>query len=299
MGRSRERCAELLAAQLQILIESARPLSHINQGALGWRLKVKNISFVALILFATCAPIFAQDGPTGTWQAVDVPSGSPWTFELKADGRKLTGTAREASGAAVEISAGKINESTIVFKTTRCPDTPCETIITFTGTVKGDEIKFTRYVEARGGGVRLGNGLFGAAPSSLRTFTVKRVPETAAGAAAAPETAAPATPAPKPAISSATVAADTQVQKLTLTVSSVNKLEKYILAKDAYDKEFRIYYSPETRIATLGPTGTTRTVAAILQLNAGADIFKTGQDLSVIWEPQGTKQVALKVTILE
>jgi len=257
---------------------------------------MKNISFVALILFATCAPIFAQDGQTGTWQAADVPSGSPWTFELKADGRKLTGTAREATGGAVEISSGKINENTIVFKTTRCPD-PCETIITFSGTVKGDEITFTRYVELRGGSVRLGNGLFGAAPSSVRKFTVKRVSE--AGAAAAPETAAPATPAAKPATSPATVAVDTQVQKLTLTVSSVNKPEKYILAKDAYDKEFRIYYSPETRIATLGPTGTTRTVAAILQLNAGADIFKKGQDLSVIWEPQGTKQVALKVTILE
>jgi hypothetical protein len=261
-------------------------------------LKMKNISFVALILFATCAPIFAQDGPTGTWQAVDVPTGSPWTFELKADGRKLTGTARQATGVAVEISDGKINESTIVFKTTRCPD-PCETIITFTGTLKGDEIKFTRYVELRGGGVRIGNGLFGAAPSSARQFTVKRVTETAAGGAAAPATAATATLAATPAASPATVAADTQVQKLTLTVGSVNKQEKYILAKDAYDKEFRIYYSPETRITTLGPAGTTRTVAAILQSNAGADIFKKGQDLSVIWEPQGTQSVALKVTILE
>ena len=257
---------------------------------------MKNISSVALILFATCAPIFAQDGPTGTWQAVDVPGGSPWTFEFKADGRKLTGTARQATGRAVEISAGKINENTIVFKTTRCPD-PCETIITFTGAVNGDEIKFTRYVEVRQGGLRMGNGLFGAAPNSLRRFTVKRVTE--AGAAAPPKTAAPTTPAPKPATPPATVAADTQIQKLTLTVSSVNKLDKYILARDAYETEFRIYYSPETRIATLGPTGTTRTVAAILQLNAGADIFKKDQDLSVIWEPQGTKQVALKVTILE
>ena len=251
---------------------------------------MKNISSVALILFATCAPTFAQEGPTGTWRAVDVPSGSPWTFELKADGRNLTGTASQATGAAVPISAGKINESTIVFKTTRCPD-PCETTLTFTGTVKGDEIKFTRIVQVKQGGLRTGTGLFGASPSSVQKFTAKRVTE--AGAAAAPKAAAPATP------STAMVAADTEAQKLTLTVSSVNKTEKYILAKDAYDAEFRIYYSPETRIATLSPTPATQSVAAILQLNAGADIFKKGQDLSVIWEPQGTKRVALKVTILE
>jgi hypothetical protein len=256
---------------------------------------MRNISFVVLILFATCAPTFAQDGPTGTWRAVDVPSGSPWTFELKADGRTLTGTARQATGAAVEISAGKINESTIVFKTTRCP-VPCETILTFTGTVKGDEIKFTRIVQVKQGGLRTGTGLFGASPSSVQKFIAKRVTEGATGAPAAPTAAGPA---PKPAISPTAAAADTEIQKLTLTVSSVNKLEKYILAKDAYDKEFRIYYSPETRIATLGQTGSTQTVAAILQSNAGADIFKKGQDLSVIWEPQGTKQVALKVTILE
>jgi hypothetical protein len=259
---------------------------------------MKNISFVALILFATCAPIFAQDGLTGTWQAMDVP-GSPWTFELKADGRKLTGTARQATGVAVEISNGKINESTVVFKTTRCPDPPCETVITFTGTVNGDEIRFTRWVEVRQGGLRVGNGLFGAAPSSLRNFTAKRVTEGAAGTAGVPETAAPAIAAAKPATSPATVESDTQVQKQTLTVSSVDKLEKYILAKDANDTEFRIYYSPETRIVTLGPTATTRSVGAILQSNAGADIFKKGQDLSVIWEHQGTKWVALKVTILE
>ena len=215
---------------------------------------------------------------------MDVPSGSPWTFELKADGRKLTGTASQATGAEVEISSGKINESTIVFKTTRCPD-PCETILTFTGIVKGDEIKFTRSVQVKQGGSRTGTGLFGTSPSSVQKFTAKRVTE--AG------TAAPVTPAPKPAI------ADTPVQKLTLTVSSINKVEKYILAKDAYDTEFRIYYSPETRIATLGPTGATQSVAAILQSNAGADIVKKGQDLSVIWETEGTKRVALKVTILE
>jgi hypothetical protein len=256
---------------------------------------MKNISFVVLILFATCAPTFAQEGPTGTWRAVDVPSGSPWTFELKADGRNLTGTASQANGAAVAISAGRINESTIVFKTTRCPD-PCETTLTFTGTVKGDEIKFTRIVQVKQGGLRTGTGLFGASPSSVQKFTAKRVTE--AGAAAAPKMAAPATPS-KLATSPATVAADTEAQKLTLTVSSVNKTEKYILAKDAYDAEFRIYYSPETRIATLSPTPATQSVAAILQLNARADIFKKGQDLSVIWEPQGTKRVALKVTILE
>ena len=249
---------------------------------------MKHTLFVALILFATCTPIFAQDGATGTWQAVDVPVGSPWTFELKVDGRKVTGTARQATGAAVEISAGKITKNTIAFKTTRCPDTVCATFITFTGTLDGDEIKFERYVEVKQGGQRLGNGLFGASPTSVRRFTVKRMG--AAGAAAARS---------KPATSPAAVAANTEIQKQTLTVNSVNKLEKYILAKDAYDTEFRIYYSPETRIATLGPTGTTRTVAGILQSNAVADIFKKDQDLSVIWESQGTQRVALKVTILE
>jgi len=249
---------------------------------------MKNISFVALILFAACAPTFAQDLATGTWQAKDVPAGSPWTFELKADGRKLTGTARQATGSAVEISAGKVTENTIAFKTTRCPDTVCETIVTFTGTLNGDEIKFTRFVEVKQGGQRIGNGLFGAAPTSLRKFTATRVG--ASGVAATPS---------KPATSPATIAASTEIQKLTLTVSSVNKLEKYIVAKDAYATEFRIYYSPETRIVTLGPTATTRTVAAILQSNAAADVFKKDQDLSVIWESEGTKRVALKVTILE
>jgi hypothetical protein len=32
---------------------------------------MKNISVIALILFATRVPVFTPDGPTGTWQAME------------------------------------------------------------------------------------------------------------------------------------------------------------------------------------------------------------------------------------
>ncbi|MBI4472273.1 MAG: hypothetical protein HY646_06365 [Acidobacteria bacterium] len=108
-----------------------------------------------------------------------------------------------------------------------------------------------------------------------------------------PTTASPVVTAPS-------VSTDQGIQKVTLEVTKIDKFLNLITATDEFDKEHKIYYSPSTKIVTLGPSGREQTIRAILQADPQAEIFKKGDDLSVIWEVQGILgRVALKITLLE
>jgi hypothetical protein len=127
--------------------------------------------------------LFAQSvNATGTWLATGVPY-EPWTFQLKQDGTKLTGTI-EQNGALrgpVDIYEGTLNGAAISFKA-KSPDGA--RAITFTGTIKGDEITLNRLTEIITNASPGGTGLFGtnAAPQ----FTIRRGAAGGAGAATAP-----------------------------------------------------------------------------------------------------------------
>jgi len=112
---------------------------------------------------------------TGTWLATDVPY-APWTVQLKQDGAKLTGTMEQNGGlrGRIEIYEGKIDGPAISFRA-KSPDGA--RAITFTGTVKGDEMVLNRSTEILTDGSPGGTGLFGtnAAPQ----FTTHRAGVTA------------------------------------------------------------------------------------------------------------------------
>ena len=118
---------------------------------------------VALVITAAenTATVFA-----GTWEA-DFPG--PASVALKADGTTLTGTIKGPSQTS-EIFDGRIDGNTMTFRV-KSPDG--DRTITFTGTVTGNEIDFTRDVEVVAGGRPGGQGLFGA--GAARRFSARRV----------------------------------------------------------------------------------------------------------------------------
>ena len=106
---------------------------------------------VAMLLFviAMVGPVHAAD-VTGTWTA-QTPSRSggtePTTFELRADGQKLTGRVR-TSGRDYPIQDGTVDGDMVRFHFT--VNIGREVKFLHTGTVAGDEIRFTRELEGLG-----------------------------------------------------------------------------------------------------------------------------------------------------
>ena len=140
----------------------------------------------------TAIPITAQQQVTGTWEAKDV-AFAPWTFTLKAEGAKVTGTVRQGGSSetmtttltgATPIYDGAIQGSHVSFK---CDSPDGGRTITFSGVMAGDTITFTREVKVEPGRFPGMNGIYGASGASH--FTAKRV------AASTPETAPRPTPA--------------------------------------------------------------------------------------------------------
>jgi hypothetical protein len=88
---------------------------------------------------------YAAD-PTGKWTAeFDTPIGvQKYTYDLKADGAKLTGKAINQMGET-QIQEGKVNGDEITFVEMLKFDGQ-DLRIEYTGKVSGDEIKFTRKV---------------------------------------------------------------------------------------------------------------------------------------------------------
>lgn len=120
------------------------------------------------------APLALAAPIDGKWRAeFDTQVGvQKYTFELKADGEKLSGTAtfeRMEQKGSVPLKDGKITGDKITFiEPLRFQDN--EITVTYVGTLAGDEIKFTRQV-----------GEF-----ATETLAAKRVPAETAAKPAAP-----------------------------------------------------------------------------------------------------------------
>ena len=116
---------------------------------------------VLVCLLALSTLVFAQS-IDGTWTGEVAGGRGPQmvTLTLKADGGKVTGNVGGGRGGPVTIEEGTISGSTLKFKTKQM-GRGGEVVLNWTGTVKGDEIAFTRGAE-------------GATPVE---FTVKRSKE--------------------------------------------------------------------------------------------------------------------------
>jgi len=108
---------------------------------------MKTASCVLALVSATCAPIYGQTGPTGTWRIDDVGPSLP-TLVLRVDGSTLTGTVRV--GGTREITEGHLDGNTITFKVTGPSG---DLTMTFRGKIDGDQIAFTREALVRDGAV--------------------------------------------------------------------------------------------------------------------------------------------------
>jgi hypothetical protein len=102
---------------------------------------------VVICLVALSSFVLAQS-VDGTWTA-EVQGGrgpQTLTITLKADGGKLTGSAGGGRGGPVDITDGTISGADLKFKTKQM-GRGGEIVMTWAGTLKGDEIAFSRTPE--------------------------------------------------------------------------------------------------------------------------------------------------------
>jgi hypothetical protein len=120
-------------------------------------MKLKS-SLVVMCLVALSSFVLAQS-VDGTWTA-EVQGGrgpQTLTITLKADGGKLTGSAGGGRGGPVDITDGTISGADLKFKTKQM-GRGGEIVMSWAGTLKGDEIAFSRTPEG----------------GQAQTFTAKR-----------------------------------------------------------------------------------------------------------------------------
>jgi hypothetical protein len=111
--------------------------------------KSKIVFLSACFVFAALAQAWAAD-VTGKWTAQVPGRGGQTretTFNLKAEGDKLTGTVSGMQGDN-PISDGKISGDDISFKV-KVSFNGNDFAMVYKGKVAGDEIKFTRTIEGR------------------------------------------------------------------------------------------------------------------------------------------------------
>jgi hypothetical protein len=106
--------------------------------------------FIGLLVgvFALSTLVIAQSSVDGTW-AGEVQGGrgpQQITLTLKAAGDKLTGNVSGGRGGPVNIEEGTLSGGTVKFKTKQM-GRGGEIVFSWTGTVKGDEIAFSRMAE--------------------------------------------------------------------------------------------------------------------------------------------------------
>jgi len=104
---------------------------------------------VLLICIVGIAPrVLAQSSVDGRWtgEAQGGRGPQPINLALKAEGNKLTGTLTGGRGGEIPIEEGTISGNTIKFKS-RQQGRGGEIVLNWTGTVKGDEIAFSRVAE--------------------------------------------------------------------------------------------------------------------------------------------------------
>jgi opacity protein-like surface antigen len=113
-------------------------------------MRARHFLLAAALAVVTAATAFAAD-VAGTWTAeFDTQIGvQKYVFTFKVDGEKLTGTAdAERMGqkqAPVTLEAGTVKGDQIAFVETLSFEGNT-LAVTYTGTVAGDEIKFSRNV---------------------------------------------------------------------------------------------------------------------------------------------------------
>ena len=116
-------------------------------------MKTRSLILSVCSLFVLLTVAFAN-GIDGKWTADFAgPDGQTrtTTFNFKAEGEKLTGTA-SGRGGDVAISDGKINGDEISFNVVR--ETPNGTFkMVYKGKISGDEIKLTRTFEGGQGNI--------------------------------------------------------------------------------------------------------------------------------------------------
>jgi hypothetical protein len=108
-------------------------------------MKLRNAIAFAMLIAGLAVPALAAD-IDGQWKATfDTQIGEQhYTYTLKADGEKLTGTAKNDRGST-DISGGTIKGDTITFvENLDFNGNPL--VITYTGKISGDEIKLHRKV---------------------------------------------------------------------------------------------------------------------------------------------------------
>ena len=107
------------------------------------------VCMLLICLFVVAGIAAAQVKVDGKWTGeVAGGRGGPQaiTITLKADGAKLTGSTQGGRGGETPIESGTIAGNTIKFKVKQM-GRGGEQILNYTGTVSGDEIKFSRMVE--------------------------------------------------------------------------------------------------------------------------------------------------------
>jgi len=110
-------------------------------------MKVKR-GIVLVCLLALGTFVMAKTSVDGTW-AGEIQGGrgpQQITLTLKADGGKLTGNITGGRGGAINIEEGTLSGATLKFKTTQ-QGRGGQVTYSWTGTVKGDEIAFSRTPE--------------------------------------------------------------------------------------------------------------------------------------------------------
>jgi hypothetical protein len=107
--------------------------------------KVASI-IICLLAFAPLG--LAQSAVDGTWTGEVQGGRGPQmvTLTLKTEGGKLTGTVGGGRGGPVNIEDASLSGSTLKFKTKQM-GRGGEIILNWTGTVKGEEIAFSRMAE--------------------------------------------------------------------------------------------------------------------------------------------------------
>jgi opacity protein-like surface antigen len=108
-------------------------------------MKLRSVLAMAGLAVGMALPAWAAD-VAGQWTATfNTQIGEQhYTYTFKVDGEKLTGTAKNDMGT-VEITDGTIKGDDIAF-VENLDFNGNKIVITYTGKVSGDEIKFTRKV---------------------------------------------------------------------------------------------------------------------------------------------------------
>lgn len=106
---------------------------------------IRKVALCMMLIAFACVGAHASD-ITGKWSAqFDTPVGTEkYTFDFKIDGSKLTGKAINEHGET-EIKEGKVDGNTISF-VEQVQFNGMDLKISYTGTVDGDSIHFTRKV---------------------------------------------------------------------------------------------------------------------------------------------------------